>query len=91
MEGGDGVGVESGGMGDRGDLPLQGWNNGRGQCGGPLEMTLGIGQLSGQGLHHSTFLLPGEGRDTLTLWGSGHSGPNGGDGGGQCVVDRGRG
>jgi hypothetical protein len=52
-------------------------------------MTLGSGQLSGQGLPHSAFLLPGEGRDALMLLGSGHSGLDGGDGGGgQREVDR---
>jgi hypothetical protein len=50
-------------------------------------MMLCSGQLSGQGLPHSAFLLPGEGRDALTLLGSGL---DGGDGGGQREVGRGR-
>jgi hypothetical protein len=89
MEGGDGVGVESRGMGERGDLP-QGWHNERGRCVGAVEMTLGIGQLSGQGLPHSVFLLLGKGRGTLMLLGSGDNGLDGGDGGGQREVGRGR-
>jgi hypothetical protein len=90
MEGNYGVGVEFGRMGDRGTPPPHGWHNGRGRCVGAVEMTLGIGQLSGQGLPHSAFLLPGEGRGAMTLLGSGHSGLDGGDGGGQRVVGRGR-
>jgi hypothetical protein len=64
-----------------------GWVQREGRCVRSVEMTLGIGQLSGQGQPHSTFLLPGEGRGALTLFRSGHNGLDGDD---QCVVDRGR-
>jgi hypothetical protein len=65
VECGDGVGVESGGMGELGDPP-----SGVAQREGGIaavEKTLGSGQLSGQGLLHSVFLLPSEGRGALTL------------------------
>jgi hypothetical protein len=55
-----------------------------------VEKTLGSGQLSGQGLPHSKFLLPSEGRSTLTLVRCIHSGLDGGDGGDQRGVRSGR-
>jgi hypothetical protein len=70
MECGDGVGVESGGMRERGDLPPpppRGGTMGRGRRVAVVEKTLASGQLSGQGLPHSAFLLPSEGHGALTL------------------------
>jgi hypothetical protein len=90
MESGDGLGVESGGMGEHGDLPPEGWHSGRGRCVAVVEETLGSGQLSGQGLPHSLFLLPSEGHNTLTLMRCGHNVLDGGDGSGQRGVGNGR-
>jgi hypothetical protein len=52
--------------GNAGTSP-RGWHNGRGWCVAVVEKTLGSGQLSGQGLPHSAFLLPSVGRGALTL------------------------
>jgi hypothetical protein len=55
-----------------------------------VEKMLSSGQLSGQGLTHSTFLLASEGSGALTFLRGGYNGLDGGDGSDQRGVGSGR-
>jgi hypothetical protein len=84
VKGGDGVGVKTGGMRRlrwRRRRHDRGW-----RCVTAKKETLDVGQLSGQGMTHSALLLPGEGRNAMTLLRSGHRGLDGGEDGDQRGV-----
>jgi hypothetical protein len=80
VKGGDGVDVEPGGVGRLRDH--RGW-----RCTTGKKETLNHGQLSGQGLAHSSLLLQSEGHGALAFLRGAHDGLDGGD---QCIVGDGR-